>query len=234
MDTLYQGATSAFGLIAGLDAELISIVLRSLCVTGAAVAVASALGIPAGAVLALKRFPGRGLLTALFNTFMGLPPVVVGLFVYLILSRSGPLGFLGLLYTPTAMVIAQTLIAFPIIAALTRSAVSDIDPRLVETAKVLGATEWRAWLRALVEARSSVGAAVIAGLGRAIAEVGAVLIVGGNIAGYTRVMTTTIAMETSKGEFALAIALGIILLGVSFGINLAFRVMQGEGRFATP
>lgn len=234
MDTLYQGVLKALGLIAALDPELVSIVLRSLGVTGAAVLISSVLGIPLGTVVALKSFPGRGIISALMNTFMGLPPVVAGLFVYLILSRSGPLGFLGLLYTPSAMVIAQTLIAVPIIAALTRSAVSDIDPRIIETARVLGATPWQSRIRALVEARSSVGAAVIAGLGRAIAEVGAVLIVGGNIAGYTRVMTTTIAMETSKGEFSLAIALGIVLLGVAFMVNIGFRLLQGSGRFAAP
>jgi tungstate transport system permease protein len=160
---------------------------------------------------------------------MGLPPVVAGLVVYLILSRSGPLGFMGLLYSPTAMVIAQTSIVTPIIAALTWSAVASVDKSVRETALTLGATGFYVDLRVLAEARVSVVAALVAGFGRAMAEVGAVLMVGGNIAGYTRVMTTAIAMETGKGSFDLAIALGFVLLLSAFLVNLALRSAQGKG-----
>lgn len=230
METIAQGLVRAFGLLFSFDPELYSIVALSLGVSGAAVLAASVMGIPAGALTALTRFPGRGLVTALMNTFMGLPPVVAGLVVYLFLSRSGPLGFMGLLYSPAAMVIAQTVIALPIVAALTRSAVAGVDKTVMETALTLGASETAAKWRAVAEARPGVMAAVIAGFGRTMAEVGAVLIVGGNIAGYTRVMTTAIAMETSKGSFELAIALGVVLLAVSFGVNLLLGLAQGGDR----
>jgi tungstate transport system permease protein len=158
---------------------------------------------------------------------MGFPPVVAGLLIYLLLSRSGPLGFMGLLYSPGAMVIAQSVIAFPIVAGLSWSAAASVSPRISETAITLGASGFVVDWRVISEARMQILAAVIAGFGRAIAEVGAVLIVGGNIAGYTRVMTTAIAMETGKGSFELAIALGIVLLFVAFLVNILLRLAQG-------
>ncbi|MBI5189506.1 MAG: ABC transporter permease [Nitrospirae bacterium] len=230
MDTILSGLVKAVALITSLDPELYSIILLSLKVSGTAVVVAALLGIPLGTVCALNRFPGRGVVVTVLNTFMGLPPVVAGLVVYLFLSRSGPLGFMGLLYSPTAMVIAQSVIALPIVAALTWSAVSAVDPAIRETALTLGATPLSADLRAAAEARFQMTSAVIAGFGRTSAEVGAVLMVGGNISGSTRVMTTAIAMETGKGGFELAIALGVVLLLVAFLINLAMRLLQGRGR----
>jgi tungstate transport system permease protein len=160
---------------------------------------------------------------------MGLPPVVVGLFLYLILSRSGPLGILGLLYTPPAMIIAQMIIALPIVAALCHSAVVDVKPIIARAATTLGATRLQATAAVMKEARYGIISAVVAGFGRAMAEVGAVLIVGGNIAGYTRIMTTAIALETDKGDFELALALGIILLGISLTINVVFHLFQRKG-----
>jgi len=230
MDTILHGLLKASGLIFSFDRELYAIILLSLCVSGLAAIIAAALGIPLGAACALKRFPGRSALITLMNTFMGLPPVVAGLMVYLFLSRSGPLGFLGLLYTPSAMVIAQTVIALPIVAALTWSAVASVGLDVRDTAVTLGATPRMVDIRVLLEARFQVFSAVIAGFGRTMAEVGAVLIVGGNIAGYTRVMTTAIAMETGKGEFELALALGVVLLSVSFLVNMMLHLLQGNGR----
>jgi len=230
MDTILQGIIRAFELITSLDRELYAIILLSLKVSVLAVVIAALLGVPAGALCALTRFPGRGLVVTLLNTFMGLPPVVAGLVVYLALSRSGPLGFLGLLYSPTAMIIAQVVIAFPIVAALTRSAVADVDKGVYETALTIGASPAMARFRVVMEARSGTFAGVIAGFGRTMAEVGAVLMVGGNISGATRVMTTALAMETGKGSFDLAIALGIVLLLVAFLVNALLRLAQGEGR----
>lgn len=232
MDTILSGPVKAFALITSLDPELYRIIALSLKVSGSAVVIAAGLGIPLGTVCALKRFPGRGFLVTILNTFMGLPPVVAGLVVYLFLSRSGPLGFMGLLYSPTAMVIAQSVIALPIVAALTWSAVSSVDPAIRETALTLGATPFSADLKVAAEARFQMTSAVIAGFGRTSAEVGAVLMVGGNIAGSTRVMTTAIAMETGKGSFELAIALGFVLLLVAFIVNAALRLLQGRGRAA--
>ncbi|HEY3347869.1 MAG TPA: ABC transporter permease [Nitrospirota bacterium] len=232
MDTILQGVSRAFGLLASFDRELYSIIFLSLKVSGLAVIIAASLGIPLGALCALRRFPGRGVAITLLNTLMGLPPVVAGLLVYLFLSRSGPLGFLGLLFSPSAMVIAQVVIALPIVSALTWSAVASVGTEVRETAIVLGAGRMAVDWAVLKEARVSVLAAVIAGFGRATAEVGAVLMVGGNIGGYTRVMTTTIAMETSKGSFELAIALGVVLLSLAFIINFALRAVQGRGSMA--
>jgi len=229
MNTIINGLAKAISLILSFDRELYAIIFLSLKVSGLAVVIASLIGIPLGAVCALRRFFGRGVLVTLLNTFMGLPPVVAGLAVYLFLSRSGPLGFMGLLYSPSAMVIAQAVIAMPIVAALTWSAVASVDARVRETALTLGATPMMAEWRMLSEARLSVFSAVIAGFGRTMAEVGAVLMVGGNIAGYTRVMTTTIAMETGKGSFELAIALGVVLIFVAFVVNVLFRMAQGRG-----
>ena len=191
--------------------------------------IAMTLGIPVGALVSLKRFYGRGVIINILNTFMGLPPVVVGLFVYLLLSRSGPLGFMALLYTPTAMIIAQTILSFPIVASLSHSAIVSVDPIILQSASTLGATPFQVSLTVIREARYGIMSAVIAGFGRVMAEVGAVLMVGGNIAGFTRVMTTTIALETDKGNFELALALGVILLALSLCINLMLHVVQRKG-----
>lgn len=229
MDSLLQGFMQAFGLIFNLDRTLVGIILLSLAVSGSALVIATAVGLPAGALLGLKRFPGRDLAISATNTFMGLPPVVVGLFVYLLLSRRGPLGFLGLLYSPTAMVIAQTILALPIVTALCHSAIVNVDPIIRQAARTLGATPRQETLTVIREARYGILSAVIAAFGRVMAEVGAILIVGGNIAGYTRVMTTTIALETDKGNFELALALGIILLSISFTINFVLHAVQQKG-----
>jgi tungstate transport system permease protein len=233
MNSLAQGLLRAFELILHLDAELFGIIFLSLKVSGLALIIATALGLPAGAALGLTRFPGRGLAVSAVNTFMGLPPVVVGLFVYLLLSRKGPLGFLGLLYTPSAMILAQTILALPIVTALCHSAVLNVDPVIRQAARSLGATPRQETFALIREARYGILSAVIAAFGRVMAEVGSILIVGGNIAGYTRVMTTTIALETDKGNFELALALGIILLMISFIINAALHAFQKRGMVRT-
>ncbi len=216
----------AFQLIVSLDRELLDIILLSLYVSGAAVTIASVTGIACAYVLSFRDFPLKGVLVNILNTFMGLPPVVVGLFLYLMLSRSGPLGFMGLLYTPSAMILAQTVLAFPIIAAMSYSSIASVRPNTRLAALGLGATETQASIAVVKDARYGIVSSVMAGLGRVMAEVGAVLIVGGNIAGYTRVMTTTIALEYDKGDFELAIALGIILLLISLGINSVMYLFQ--------
>ena len=229
MHTVWESFKNAFALIGNFDTELLAIILLSLEVSAAALLIASVLAIPLGVVTAFKKFFGRRVIITLLQTFMGLPPVVVGLFLYILLSRSGPLGFMGLLYTPLAMVFAQTILAFPIIAALSNAAIVNVDPVIRQASITLGATPFQAAATVVKEARYGIISAMIAGLGRAMAEVGAVLIVGGNIAGYTRVMTTTIAMETDKGNFELALALGIVLLCISFLLNLVFHVVQKKG-----
>ncbi|GAQ94256.1 tungstate transport system permease protein [Thermodesulfovibrio aggregans] len=229
MNFIFEAFKQAFYLILHLDRELVEIILLSLKVSGTALAIATLLGIPVGALLGLKNFFGRNTLITLINTFMGLPPVVVGLFLYLMLSRSGPLGFLSLLYTPSAMIIAQSILAFPIVAGLSHSALIKIDPSVKLAAKTLGATPFQITLTMVREARYGIMAGVCAAFGRVMAEVGAILIVGGNIAGYTRVMTTTIALETDKGNFELAMALGIILLTISFAINIILFSIQKKG-----
>jgi tungstate transport system permease protein len=230
MNSIADGFTRAFGLMVTLDPEFLQIVFLSLQISGTALVLATCLGLPLGAFLALRRVPLRGLALSLLHTGMGLPPVVVGLFLYLFLSRSGPLGFLALLYTPAAMIVAQTILALPIVASLSHAAIVGVDPVIRLAALTLGATPLQETLAVVKEARYAIMAGVIAGFGRVMAEVGAILVVGGNIAGYTRVMTTTIALETDKGNFELAIALGIILLAVSLTINLALRLMQRAGR----
>jgi len=230
MQYIIEGFAAAFRLIFSLNPELFRIILLSLQVSGTALLLATALGLPVGAILALRRVPLGGTWISLLNTGMSLPPVAAGLFLYLFLSRSGPLGFMGLLYTPTAMIIAQCLLAFPIVASLSQAAVANVDPVIRQAALTLGATPFQESLAVIKEARYSIMAGVMAGLGRVMAEVGAILMVGGNIAGYTRVMTTTIALETDKGNFELAIALGIILLTISFSITLALRFFQRLGQ----
>lgn len=212
---------SAWQLIASGDAALLAIVRLSLIVSLSAVAVASVIGLPLGAVLALTRFPGRSVLIVVLNAFMGLPPVVVGLLVYLLLSRSGPLGSFGILFTPQAMVIAQAILIVPIIAALTRQTIEDLwrEYRDELTAMDVGPAGRVATL--LWDARFSLLTALLAGFGRAAAEVGAIMIVGGNIDGFTRAMTTAIALETSKGNLPLALGLGFLLISLVLAINAA-------------
>lgn len=218
-----QDFTAAFAtaleLIFRLDRELVRIVALSLQVSLTAVALATLIGLPLGATLALARFPGRGAVTAVLNALMGLPPVVVGLVVYLLLSRAGPLGPLGLLFTPSAMVVAQAILVTPIIAALSRQTVADLYVEYEEQLRSLGVGPLRAVPTLLWDGRFSLLTAVLAGFGRASAEVGAVIIVGGNIEGVTRVMTTTIALETSKGNIPLALGLGLVLIVLAVGIN---------------
>jgi len=230
---MIEGFLKAFSLIYNLDQELLGIILLSLKVSGTALIVSSIIGVPAGAVIGLKKFSGRGFIITLLNTFMGLPPVVVGLFAYLLLSRSGPLGFMGLLYTPSAMVAAQTILALPIVASLCHSAIVSVDPIIGQAAITLGATPYQKAVAIIKEARYGILSCIIAGFGRVMAEVGAILIVGGNIAGYTRVMTTTIALETDKGNFELALALGVILLIISLIINIALHLIQRKGMAET-
>ena len=229
METILQGLIQSLFLLFSGDPELYGIIARSLLVSGSAIILASFLGISSGIAVALHHFPGRRLLINILNTFMGLPPVVVGLVVYLLLSRSGPLGFLGLLFSPTAMIIAQTILATPILAALTVSALLSVKPLVRDTALALGASPPQIAWTVVREARYGLLAAVIAGFGRVSAEVGAVMMVGGNIAGYTRVMTTTIVLETAKGEFALAIGLGLVLILLAFLVNLGLNLIQGRG-----
>jgi tungstate transport system permease protein len=229
MHSIIESFSQAIYLILNLDKELWGIIFLSIKVSGTALVAATLLGLPMSAFLAFKKFPMRGAVISILNTFMGLPPVVVGLFVYLLLSRSGPLGFLALLYTPTAMIVAQTILAFPIVASLSHSAIVSVDPIIRQAATTLGATPLQVSTAIIREARYGIISAVIAGLGRVMAEVGAILIVGGNIAGFTRVMTTTIAMETDKGNFELALALGIILLSISLLINLVLYFIQKRG-----
>ena len=217
---------TAFGLIASLDPDLMEIVLLSLRVSLTAVGLAVLVGLPLGAAVALFRFPGRLVVAALLNAFMGLPPVVIGLMVYLLLSRNGPLGVLGLLFTPTAMIIAQWLLITPIVAALAQQTVSDLHAEYDEQLRSLGAGPGRAVWTLLWDGRFSLLTAVLAGFGRASAEVGAVMIVGGNINHTTRVMTTTIALETSKGNLALALGLGMILITLALTITLSAMAVR--------
>jgi len=218
-----QDFSAAFGhalaLLVALDPDLMEVVGLSLKVSLTAVLCAGAIGFPLGAGLAVARFPGRNALVTLVNALMGLPPVVVGLLVYLSLSNAGPLGPLALLYTPTAMVIAQAILVIPIIAALTRQTIEDLRIEYDEQLRVMGVGPLHKVATLLWDGRYSLLTALLAGFGRAIAEVGAVLIVGGNINHVTRVMTTTIALETSKGNLALALGLGFILLAIAIGVN---------------
>ena len=213
-------------LVATLDLRLWEIVALSLLVSLSAVVLATAVGLPLGAAVAVGRFPGRRAVIVLLNALMGLPPVVVGLVVYLLLSRAGPLGELGLLFTPQAMVIAQTVLVLPIIAALARQSVEDAWREYEEQLRSLGVDGLRGALTVLWDIRFSLLTAVLAGLGRASAEVGAVMIVGGNIDGVTRVMTTTIALETSKGDLPLALGLGIVLIAIVLALNAAAHLVK--------
>ena len=217
----------AIDLIVSLDPVLAGIVGRSLAISLTAVGLAAAIGLPFGAMVAVFRFPGRRAVIILLNALMGLPPVVVGLIVYLMLSRAGPLGVLGLLFTPTAMIIAQCILVTPIIAALSHQVTRELYTEYREQLCSFGASPWRSVGTLLWDSRLGLVTAVLAGFGRASAEVGAVLIVGGNIAHHTRVMTTAIALETSKGNLALALGLGIILMALSLGIS-GLAVVMGD------
>ncbi|MBI4755509.1 MAG: ABC transporter permease [Betaproteobacteria bacterium] len=221
MNEILQSFVAATALVSQADARLIHIILLSLQVSGAAVALAALIGMPVGAVLAIGRFPGRESLIVVANAFMGLPAVVVGLIVYLLLSRSGPLGVLGLLFTPTAMIIAQTLLITPLMAALTRQIVEDAWCEYAEQLRSLGAGWVDSAATLLWDTRFSLVTIVLAGFGRAVAEVGTVMIVGGNIDGVTRVMTTAIALETTRGDLPLALALGVILVALVLVLNAA-------------
>jgi tungstate transport system permease protein len=226
MNDLAAAATQALHLVVHADPTLIGIVLLSLRVSLAAVAIACVAGLPLGAMIAVGRFPGRHSLIVVLNAMMGLPPVVVGLLVYLLLSRAGPLGAMGLLFTPTAMVIAQAILITPIIAALSRQIVEDAWDEYRDQLRSLGETKLGAALTLLWDLRFSLVTIVLAGFGRAAAEVGAVMIVGGNIDGVTRVMTTAIALETSKGDLPLALGLGVILLAIVLTLNAAAYVVK--------
>ncbi|BCJ91862.1 ABC transporter permease [Terrihabitans soli] len=210
---------SAINLVTSGDPELGRIVLLSLRVTLSALLMAALIGLPLGAFLAISRFSGRGVLVVILNALMGFPPVVAGLLIYLLLSRSGPLGALGMLFTPGAMIVAQTVLILPIIISLTRQVIEDLWADYEEQLRSLGSSRLRAVPTLLWDGRYSLITALLAGFGRATAEVGAVMIVGGNIAGYTRTMTTAIALETSKGDLALALALGMILMTLTLALN---------------
>ncbi|MBK9350920.1 MAG: ABC transporter permease [Sulfuritalea sp.] len=227
MTTLGDSFLTAWQLVSAADARLAGIVWLSLRVSLTATLIACIVGMPIGALLAVGRFPGRRILVVLFNGLMGLPPVVVGLLVYLLLSRAGPLGSFGLLFSPTAMVIAQAILVTPIVAALTRQVVADEWAEYREQLRSLGASRARAAATLLWDGRFSLSTAGLAGFGRAIAEVGAVMIVGGNIDGVTRVMTTTIALETSKGDLPLALALGLVLIAVVLAVNAFAYALRG-------
>ncbi|GMG83947.1 ABC transporter permease [Paralimibaculum aggregatum] len=235
MDGFFGILGEAVALILAWDADLIEIIGLSLRVTLTAVGIACLIGLPLGALVGTFRFPGRTAVTVLLNALMGLPPVVVGLIVYLMLSASGPLGVLGLLYTPTAMIVAQTILVTPIVAALTRQVVEDLNREYAEQFASLGVGPLDRVAALLWDARYSLLTVALAGFGRAVAEVGAVFIVGGNINHVTRVMTTTIALETSKGNLQLALALGVVLLGLAVAVNalaMTLRVSAQRAAYA--
>jgi tungstate transport system permease protein len=225
-----EGFLQAVALLAAADAELLGVTWLSLKVSGAATGLSLLAGMPLGTLLALVRFPGCGLVVALVNTGMGLPPVVVGLFISILLWRSGPLGALELLYTPTAIVVAQFVIAFPVVTGLTLAAVQQIPERFRLQVQALGASRLQLLGILIWEARLPLLAALMAGFGAVISEVGASLMVGGNIRGQTRVLTTATVLETGKGNFDMAIALSIILLALTFLVNWALTWIQQRGR----
>jgi len=230
VELIWQGLLEAFRLIVSGDPGVFEITWLSVKISGGATLLSLLVGIPLGMALALSRFPGRSLCLALVNTGMGLPPVVVGLFVSIFLWRSGPLGFLDLLYTPTAIVIAQFIIAAPIVTGLTIAAMQQLNPRLRLQLQALGAARWQLLWLLMREARLPLLAAVMAGFGGVISEVGASMMVGGNIRGQTRVLTTATVLETGKGNFDRAIALSVILLVLTFAVNYVLTRIQQRGR----
>jgi len=229
LNIILEGLVKAFWLIVSLDREVYEIMFLSLRVSGTAVLIGALLGVPSGATVGLKEFFGKRFLMSVINTLMGLPPVVVGLLVYLLLSTSGPLGVFQLLYSPEAMIIAQLIMVIPIVIGVTISSVSSVSKAIREKALSLGATNWQMTLKVLKEARLGILTALIVSFGAAISEVGAVMIVGGNIRWATRVLTTAIVFETELGEFGLAIALGLILLLLAFVINWVLTYLQWSG-----
>lgn len=228
MSFIIEGLQKAFTLILSLDQEIFRIVLFSLRVSSVAILFASIIGVPIGFLIGSKNFWGKPFVVILLNNALAIPTVVIGILVYSLISRVGPLGYFGLLYTPTAVIIGQFLLSLPIIIALTHSAIQGIDIKVRHTALTLGATEVQAALAVISEARYTVMSAVIAGFGRNIAEVGAAMMLGGNIKGSTRTMTTAITLETSKGEYGFGIALGIILLFISLSINILLSYFQSR------
>jgi len=223
---LTESLRAALSLILALDPEVVGAVWTSLYTSMAGILLAAVVGIPLGTLIGVGRFTGRRAVLTLLNTLMALPTVVVGLVIYGFLSRQGPLGAWGLLFTPMAMIVGQTVLAAPIVANYTVAAVTGADPRIINTALTLGAGRLRAAWQLLLEVRFGVIAAVVAGFGRVIAEVGVAMMLGGNIRGYTRTMTTAIALETSKGEFAFGLALGLVLMTVALVVNLFLNLLQ--------
>jgi tungstate transport system permease protein len=230
MDLIFEGIKKAFWLLITFDPEVMRITFLSIEVSGSATLVSLLIGISTGVVVALSQFPGRRIAVSLINTGMGLPPVVVGLFVTILVWRNGPLGFVGILYTPTAMIIAQTVIATPIVMGITLAAIQQLPQKLRLQILSLGATRLQMVWILIKEARLPLLAAVMAGFGGVISEVGASIMVGGNIKGYSRVLTTATVMETSRGDFDIAIALGIILLLLAYFINLVLTQIQQRER----
>lgn len=230
MTTIWEGMVGAFWLIVSLDGDLVEVTLLSLRVTLSATLIASAIGLPLGAWVAVRRFAARRAVIALLNALMGLPPVVVGLVVYVLLSRSGPLGVFGLLFTPTAMIIAQVIIITPIIASIAHQAVRELWADYHDLLLSLNATARQRIATLLWDGRRALLTAALAGFGRAIGEVGAIIIVGGNIDHATRVLTTAIALETGKGDFGRALALGFILIALAMAVNYALHVLSRTER----
>ncbi len=230
MNDILDGLAGAFRLVVTLDPDLVEISLRSLEVSLSATLVASAIGLPLGAWLAVSRFRFRRVVIALLNALMGLPPVVVGLIVYVIFSRSGPLGVLGLLFTPWVMIVAQVLIVLPIVASVAHQAIRELWADYHDLLVSLNATRWQRIRALLWDGRRSLLTASLAGFGRAIGEVGAIMIVGGNIDHATRVLTTAIALETGKGEFAVALALGFVLIALAIAVNLGLHALSRTER----
>ncbi len=228
MDLIWDGVREAFRILGTGDYSLWEITLRSLFISGSAVVISLFIGVALGSLLAFKEFPGRNLAFTLVNTGMGLPPVVVGLLVAIMLWRSGPLGQLNLIYTPMAMIIAQTIIAAPIVTGFTAAALRSLSPRLRLQLYALGASRLQMLWLVLWEAKLPLLAAVMAGFGGAVSEIGASIMVGGNLAGDTRVLTTAVVLEVSRGEFAPAIALSIVLLGLIFAVNLILTTVQQQ------
>ena len=230
MDLIFEGIKKAFFLLITFDPEVMRITLLSLGVSGTATSISLLIGISVGTAVALSRFPGKKFAVSLINTGMGLPPVVVGLFVTIFLWRNGPLGFLGILYTPTAMILAQAIIATPIVMGITLAAIQQLPQKLRLQILALGATRFQMVWILIKEAKLPLLAGVMAGFGGVISEVGASIMVGGNIKGYSRVLTTATVMETSRGNFEIAIALGIILLLLAYSINLVLTQIQQRER----
>ncbi len=230
MGFILEGFKKGLSLIFTANPDVLAIVKLSLVVSLLATAVSVLIGVPLGSIIALKKFPFKKIVISLVNTGMGLPPVVVGLFIMLFLSRNGPLSFLGWLYTPMGMILAQIIIAAPIVTGLSMSAMQSINPKFYQQILSLGANQWQALMVCLKEIRLSILAAVIAGFGSIISEVGAVMIVGGNIKNQTRVLTTATVLQTQMGNFDMAIALGLILLFLSFLINLALTFIQQQAQ----